>query len=83
MSRYLNGCYVIAFGCVLVAALILHFFAEDDDWIHIGFAAAAACLMCAAGFLVGYWHGFDDGRKRWREVEDEHYFEDNLQGTWK
>ena len=77
MSRYLNGCYVIAFGCVLVAALILHF-AERDDWIHIGFAAAAACHMCAAGFLVGYWHGFDDGRKRWREADDEHYFEDNL-----
>ena len=81
MNRYLNGCYVIAFGCVLVAALILHFFAEQvdgEDMLHIGFAAAAACLMCAAGFLVGYWHGFDDGKKRWREVDDEHYFEDNL-----
>ena len=77
MNRYLNGCYMIAFGCVLVAARILHF-AERDDLMNIGFAAAAACLMCAAGFLVGYWHGFDDARKRWREVDDEHYFEDNL-----
>ena len=77
MSRYLNGCYVIAFGCIAVAVLLLKQI-NGEDMLHIGFAIAATCLACAAGFLVGYWHGFDDGRKRWREAEDEHYFEDNL-----